>query len=151
MVGASPVFGYSLTNWLDAGVVVNYNYTSYKDVSVFDDRLRQTIYGGGVFTRIFPIRFLFAQAQFEHNFIRLKYIAPNNGGSETAHTSVNSFLVGAGYTTGRAKGEKSPYGYFAVLWDIADNAASPYTDAYGRIIPIIRAGIHIPLFQGRDQ
>ena len=42
LIGASPVFGSSVTNWLDAGLVVNYNYTSYRDYQVFDDRLRQT-------------------------------------------------------------------------------------------------------------
>src|SRR5881394_1981635 len=36
LVGGSPVFGYSLTKWIDAGVVANYNYTSYRDVYLFD-------------------------------------------------------------------------------------------------------------------
>ncbi|MES1214299.1 MAG: hypothetical protein ABUT20_02185, partial [Bacteroidota bacterium] len=27
-IGASPIFGYSITKWLDAGVSVNYNYQS---------------------------------------------------------------------------------------------------------------------------
>ena len=44
LIGASPVFGYSLTNWADAGVVVNYNYTSYRDYSGrFNDKLRQKV------------------------------------------------------------------------------------------------------------
>ena len=148
LIGGSPVFGYSLTKWADLGIVVNYNYTSYRDVNVFDDRLRQTVYGGGVFTRLFPLRFLFAQAQFEHNFIKLKYIPPNGANTQVIETSVNSFLVGAGYTSGRQTDPKSPYYYFAVLFDVANNEASPYTDAYGRIIPIVRGGFHIPLFQG---
>ncbi len=151
LIGGSPVFGYSLTNWADVGIVVNYTYTSYRDVYIFDDRLRQKVYGGGLFTRLFPVRFLFAQAQFEHNFIRLKYIPPNGGNEVTEKMSGNSFLVGGGYTSGRQKDEKSPYYYVAVLFDIADDKASPYTDAYGRTIPIIRAGIHIPLFQGNGQ
>ena len=62
LIGGSPVFGYSLTNWADAGIVVNYNYTSYRDVTVYDDRLRQTQFGGGVFAKLYPVRFLFAQA-----------------------------------------------------------------------------------------
>ena len=148
LVGGNPVFGYSIAKWLDAGIVVNYTYTSYKDVYVFDDRLRQTIYGGGVFTRLFPVRFLFVQAQFEHNFIKLKYIPPTGANSEVQETSVNSFLVGAGYTTGRQTDPKNVYWYLAVLFDVADNENSPYTDAYGRIIPIVRGGVHVPLFQG---
>src|SRR6476646_447164 len=65
LIGGSPVLGYSLGNFADAGIVVNYNYTSYRDVSYYGsiDKLRQTVYGGGVFTKLYPVRFLFAQAQ----------------------------------------------------------------------------------------
>src|SRR6476469_1215889 len=82
LVGGNPVFGYSLTKWADAGIVANYTYSSIRDYSSYgsNDKLRQSIYGGGVFTRLFPVRFLFAQAQVEHNWIRSKYIpAPNSG------------------------------------------------------------------------
>ena len=34
--GISPVFGYSLTNWLDAGVVVNFTYASNNHVTYVD-------------------------------------------------------------------------------------------------------------------
>jgi hypothetical protein len=151
LIGASPVFGTSLTNFLDAGIVVNYNYTAYRDVQQFDDKLRQTVYGGGVFTKIYPIRFLFAQAQYEHNIIRQKYIPPANGLSTTTKYNGNSFLVGGGYTTGRYGRGGEPFYYLAVLFDISDDPNSPYTDAYGRTIPIIRAGLQIPLFQGQGK
>ncbi len=64
LVGGSPVFGYSLARWVDAGLVVNYNYTSYRDVSYYgaNDKLRQSVYGGGSFIRLYPVRFLFVQA-----------------------------------------------------------------------------------------
>jgi len=148
LIGASPVFGYSLTNWADAGVVVNYIYTSYRDVSQFDDRVRQTQYGGGVFTKLYPIRFLFAQAQLEYNCIRQKYIPPGTGLSTTTSFGGKSFLVGGGYTTGRYGRGGAPFYYLAVLFDVAGDTNSPYTDGYGRAIPIIRAGFQIPLFQG---
>ncbi|MBK8844881.1 MAG: hypothetical protein IPO33_19635 [Saprospiraceae bacterium] len=32
LLGASPVLGYSITKWLDAGVVFNVNYASYRYV-----------------------------------------------------------------------------------------------------------------------
>ena len=148
LVGGSPVFGYSITNWIDLGVVVNYNYTSYRDYNfVFNDKLRQRVYGGGVFTKIYPVRFLFAQAQYEYNFLRLKYI-PNVGSTQTYKAEAGSFLVGGGYTTGRFGRGGPPFYYLAVLFDISNNINSPYTDSYGRIIPIIRAGIQVPLFQG---
>lgn len=151
LVGASPVLGYSLTNWADAGIVVNYNYTSYRDVEIFDDRLRQTVYGGGVFLRLYPVRFLFAQAQVEHNFIKQKYIPPGGGVTSTAKTDVSSFLIGGGYTTGRFGRGGAPFFYLSVLFDISGSDFSPYTDAYGRTIPIIRGGIQVPLFQGEGR
>jgi len=150
LIGASPVFGYSLTNWIDAGIVVNYNYTSYRDYQEFDDKLRQYVYGGGAFIKIYPVRFLFAQAQFEHNTIKQKYI-PAPGSlfmKETAKTSANSFLIGAGYTTGREGRGGGPHYYLAVLFDVMNELSSPYTDGAGRTIPIIRGGIQFPLFQG---
>jgi hypothetical protein len=150
LIGGSPVFGYSLTKWADVGIVVNYNYTSYRDYPAFNDRLRQTLYGGGVFARLFPVRFIFVQAQAEHNFIRLKYIPAGIGTSYTTNIDANSLLVGGGYTTGRWPGNNNFF-YVAVLFDVSGNSNSPYTDAYGRKIPIIRAGVNIALFQGKNK
>jgi hypothetical protein len=128
-------------------VVINYTYTSYRDVNAFDDRLRQTVYGGGVFTKIYPVRFLFAQAQVEHNIVRQKYVPPAGGLSTITKDNATSFLVGAGYTTGRQGRGGEPFYYLAVLFDLSNDVNSPYTDAYGRTIPIIRGGLQIPLFQ----
>jgi hypothetical protein len=54
--------------------------------------------------------------------------------------------VGAGYTQGRIPGNNGFF-YLSVLFDVSGNKNSPYTDNYGRTIPIIRAGINIPLFK----
>src|SRR5215510_3626171 len=84
LVGGSPVFGYSITNWADLGIVVNYNYTSYRDYNfVFNDKLKQYVYGGGTFIKLYPVRFLFAQAQYEYNFIKQKYIPANGSSTQT--------------------------------------------------------------------
>lgn len=148
LIGGSPVLGYSLANWADAGIVVNYNYTSYRDYNyVFNDKLKQYVYGGGAFVKLYPVRFLFAQVQYEYNFIKQKYI-PNNGPTETDKVEAGSLLVGGGYTTGRYGRGGGPFYYLSVLFDVSENLYSPYTDAYGRSIPIIRGGIQIPLFQG---
>jgi hypothetical protein len=144
--GVNPVLGYSLTSWLDAGIAVNYTFTQQKDISVFDDKARQSLYGGGVFTRIFPVRFLFAQAQLEHNFINFKYYPAGGGNVIREDRNATSLLVGPGYTTGR--GEGTAYGFVSVLWDVMKNENSPYVDGNGRLTPQIRAGINIPLFQG---
>lgn len=149
LIGASPVLGCSLSDWADAGVVVNYNYTSYRDYNrVYNDKLRQTVYGGGGFLKLYPVKFLFAQAQLEHNYIRQKYLAGNSNYTETAKGQATSFLVGGGYTSGREGRGGEPFYYLAVLFDLSRDIYSPYTDGYGRSIPIIRAGLQIPLFQG---
>ena len=152
LIGGNPVFGYSLNRWSDAGLVINYTYTSYRDYLYLNDKLRQSVYGGGAFLRLFPVKFLFAQGQMEYNWIKLKYIPPPGGaGAETSKVSATSLLVGGGYTTGRDPDNKSTYGYLAILFDITKNTNSPYTDNMGRALPIIRAGIHIPLFQDRER
>lgn len=149
MMGGSPVLGYSLTNWLDAGVVVNYTYTSYRDYNgQLNDKLRQTMIGGGAFTRLYPVRFLFVQAQLEQNSIRQKYI-PVGGVVEKVSVSAPSTLIGGGYTSGRQGRQGNPFFYLAILFDVSGDINSPYTDSYGRAIPNVRGGLQIPLFQGR--
>lgn len=149
--GASPFFGYSIAPWVDAGVTVNYNYVSYRDVyiSASNDKLRRSTYGGGLFTRIYPIHFLFLQGQFEHNFITQKYLPGNGGPSEKDKVEANSLLLGAGFASGRYPGSGQPFFYLSVLFDVLDNEFSPYTRTGGGIIPIIRGGLQVPLFQGR--
>ncbi len=150
-VGGSPVFGYSATNWLDLGLVVNYNYTSYRDYNnVFNDKLRQTNYGGGAFLRLYPVRFIFLQAQLEHNFLREKFIPATGDVISRYKNEANSTLLGGGYTSGRYGRGGAPFYYLSVLFDVSGDVNSPYTDNYGRSIPIIRGGIQVPLFQGQQ-
>ncbi len=148
-LGISPYFGYSLTSWLDAAVSVNLNYISQRDVSVYGDKVRQTILGPGAFVRVFPINFLFAQAQFEHSFITQKYIPADNSGysKDKYKTDVNSLLLGIGYASGRERGSKSYY-FMSLSFDVLHLANSPYVDNRQRTIPIINAGFNIALFQG---
>lgn len=148
-LGISPYFGYSITNWLDAAASLNFNYTSQRDNVVFDDKVRQTVYGPGAFVRIFPLRFLFAQAHYEFNFLKVKYIpAPNSGYQKESYSlDAHSLLVGGGYAGGREQGNS--FYYLCVLWDVGKSKNSPYKDGYGRTVPIIRAGYNIGLFQGR--
>jgi hypothetical protein len=156
ILGATPIFGYKLANWIDAGVVINFTYASQRDVKEIDDKVKQTVYGGGLFTRIYPVNFLFLQGQFEHNFTSLKYIPATNLYLPYKETvGANSLLLGAGYAQGRRPGSNTFY-YFAVLFDVIKDQNSPYVDlVYNpvtghysvRAIPIIRAGINIGLFE----
>jgi len=147
VLGVSPHFGYSITEWLDAAVSLNFIYTGERDQ--YDTKYRQTNLGPGAFIRIFPVKFLFAQAQYEHNFQTLK-ILPAVGSSYKSKEDVNSLLLGAGFASGREKGNNTYY-YLSVMFDALKLTNSPYVDSYGRLIPVIRAGFNIALFQGRNR
>ena len=149
VLGLSPYFGYSINRFVDVAASFNFNYTSQRDYYIYGDKIRQTVYGPGALVRVFPVRFLYAQAQFEHNFVKLKYLPAQNSGYtlETNKVDANSFLIGGGYCSGREDVGDMFY-YFSVLWDVSRVAESPYVDGLGRNFPIIRAGVQIPLFQG---
>lgn len=144
VLGATPQLGYSLTNWLDAGISFGYTYTS-QSVSQFY-KVRQTILGPGAFARIFPIQFLFASVQYEHNFIRVKGIQ-DGFPDEVNKVNAGSLLLGLGYTSGK-EGRNTPYYYFSVSFDVLNNINSPYRTVANDIYPVVNAGFNIPLFQG---
>jgi hypothetical protein len=146
-LGIAPHLGYSLTNWADVAINLDYNYQAQRDYFDYGDKIRQTIIAPGGFIRLFPVNFLFAQVQYQHNFIRLRYIPENNSGDEIYHFNSNSVLVGAGYTGGRDGYDDEGYYYFSVMFDVLGSQNSPYIDNRGRKIPIIKAGYSIRLFQ----
>ncbi|MBK8611802.1 MAG: hypothetical protein IPL84_18210 [Chitinophagaceae bacterium] len=154
-LGASPYFGYSLNKYIDVAASFNVNYISQRindGFTDYGDKLRQTVYGPGAFVRVYPFKFVFAQAQFEHNFVKVKYLATDISPylSYTESVDANSFLLGAGYAGGRGDDSKSFY-YFSISWDLLRNSNSPYVDELGRGVPIIRAGYNIALFQGNGR
>jgi hypothetical protein len=158
ILGASPMFGYRLADWADAGLVFNYTYQGRRDYIYFNDKLRQNVFGPGAFARLYPVKFLFLQGQFEHNFTNQNYTFPD--GSKTKDkTDANSFLVGAGIAEGRQRGSNTFF-YISLLFDVIKDPNSPYVNnVYDQntglllrtdLVPIIRAGINIGLFQGRN-
>jgi len=159
VLGINPHFGYSLGRFADVAASFNYLYASQRDNYVTGDKIRQSILAPGMFVRLFPVKFLFAHAQYEHSFIRQRYIPMAGSGfiEEKTREQSNSFLVGGGYCGGRGTGDI--YYYFSVLWDIGRDSSSPYLDRISdlqggyilRGFPVYRAGITIPLFQGRNR
>lgn len=159
VLGANPIFGYKIADFVDAGLSFNVQYASARDNYLFNDRIKQTTYGPGVFMRIYPVNILFLQGQFEQNFIRAKYIYPGGSPVEKQNESVSSLLIGGGLAQGREKGGTTFY-YISVLFDVLKNKNSPYTRVSVNpdnpsqtrvdIVPIIKAGINIGLFQGRN-
>jgi hypothetical protein len=161
LLGANPIFGYKLSDWADAGLAFNFLYSGARDYYEFNDKIRQTVYGPGVFTRLYPVKFLFVQGQFEQNFSTLKYIpAPTsvNYISDKRTTSTSSLLLGGGFAQGRERGSNTFY-YISILFDVLKNINSPYVNVNYNpnnpsqqrvtMTPIIRAGLNIGLFQGR--
>lgn len=161
VLGANPVFGYKLADWVDAGLALNFLYNGARDYYEFNDKIRQTVFGPGVFARLYPVRFLFVQAQFEHNFTTIKYI-PSPGSvsyiKDKRKADASSLLLGAGFAQGRDPSSNSFY-YISLLFDVLKNINSPYVNvnydpanpSQQRITmaPIIRAGVNIGLFEGR--
>ncbi len=149
-LGISPFFGYSINKYIDIAASVGVNYISQRDYQYEGDKLKQTVYGPGAFVRLFPVKFLFAQAQYEFNLIRFKYIWPSSSGlpTERYKFDAHSLLVGGGFASGRDADNKSYY-YISILWDVAKATYSPYKDYLERAVPVIRAGYNIALFQGR--
>jgi len=160
ILGANPIFGYKLAEFVDAGVVANFISTTQRDYLEFNDKVKQTVYGGGLFTRLYPVNFIFLQGQFEHNFSKLRYIPASTSYLPYKETvEANSFLVGGGYCQGRQPGSNTFY-YVSILFDVIKNENSPYVDVAVdqstgrtsvRAVPLIRAGFNIGLFEGRNR
>ena len=160
ILGANPMFGYKLANWADAGISLNYVYSSSRDNVVLNDKLTQNVLGPGVFTRIYPFRFLYLEGQYEHNFIHQKYTDPFSGYESSSKVDANSLLVGGGIAEGRQRGSNTFF-YISILFDVLKEPNSPYvnnvydpnTGALLRtdVLPIFRAGVNIALFQGKQK
>ena len=159
-IGVTPYFGYSINRFLDVAVSLNYDYISQRQyvydystaTELYLGKVRQNVIGPGAFIRLFPVRFLYAQAQYEQNFITYKSLPTAASGYTSYKQSYNvgSFLVGAGLASGRSESNKS-YGYISVLFDVAKKPGSPYLDGYGNVNPVFRAGYNIALFQGKSR
>ncbi len=144
-LGVGPYFGYSINKYVDVALSLNYNYISQRYENT-QYKVRQSIIGPGAFVRIYPIKFLFAQAGYEKNFIKFREIYGSGFPDVITKYNVESFLVGAGYASDR-ENKGDGFFYISLLFDVANSLYSPYKDQYGRVNPIIRTGIHFPLFQ----
>ena len=143
-VGVHPEIGYSLKDWTDVGILFNFSHSSSNDPN-YGIKYHYSVYGAGLFTRLYPVKFLFAQAQAEQNFVQFKEHSGN--ADEKTNVSAGSVLIGGGIAIGRKAGlDKVPFFYIAVLTEIAKNRNSPYLNYNGRTFPIMRIGLYVPLF-----
>lgn len=131
-IGISPLIGYRLTSWFSPGINLNLNFVT--DKTVPDQTTHYTTVGAGVFTRFFPLSWLYVQIQPEYNQYQVKV---KSGGTtidqQTYH--VFSLLMGGGYVQ---RISDHAYFNFGVLYDVIQNPHSPY---YG--IPVVQGGINL--------
>jgi hypothetical protein len=138
-VGLNPEIGYSVAQWLDAGLGFNINYASQRADPFYNNNVRQRnfSYGGGPFVRLYPVRFLFIQGQLEENWTTINVKDYNYGQTGKYKYNATSFIAGVGYTQ-RIIGQSSFYTLIAM--DLMRDINSPYRDYNNAAIPIIRAG-----------
>ena len=141
-VGANPEIGYTVADWLDAGISTNINYFSFRAESNGGIRQRSLNYGGGVFVRVFPIKNFFIQLLPEYNVVNTNLKDIFSGQEQKISQNAPSFLAGIGYGS-RIIGSGS---FFTVLMmDLGNNTNSPYIDFYGSKLPILRTGFNFYL------
>jgi hypothetical protein len=143
LIGANPYVAYALTNWLDAGVAINFQYYSESPEATYtNSSYHNTLLGGGIFARVYPISFIFLQVQPERNEIWQKELLSGQP-TEKISYGVNSFLVGGGVKFGPS-GSRS-WGFVSVLFDLGGSSLSPYNGPANNIIPILRFGYNVGL------
>lgn len=145
-VGLNPEVGYSVARWLDAGIAFNLNYFSQNASDYYSYRTRNFNYGGGPFVRLWPISFLYVQAQPELNWTAGSRKDIVSGNTEKYNSNSSSLLVGVGYGT---KILGSHYSYFSLMIDVLQDRNSPYRDAYSDPLPVFRAGFGFYLRSSR--
>jgi hypothetical protein len=149
-IGAVPEIGYSIAQWLDAGLGLNINYYAEKADPYYNGNVQyhNLNYGGGPFIRLYPLRFIFLQAQFEANWIKVNQKDMNTNYSYENTFNSTSLIGGIGYVQ-RVVGQGSFYTMIGM--DLLNNPNSPYRNSYGGAIPIIRAGFNFYLKPGHGK
>jgi len=149
-VGANPEIGYSVAQWLDAGVALNINYNSQNYYDSYTGanlgKVSSFNYGGGVFARAYPLPFLFFQLQPELNWISYNQKDNSSNLHFKSTVSAASLIGGIGYSQ-RVVTQGSYF--FMIGLDLLNDKNSPYRDGYNHAVPIIRGGFDVYLHQSR--
>ncbi len=132
-INLSPQVGYQFSEFVTAGVGVNYVATSIKTRSfnTGNELFRENYgYAGlSVFGRVFPTNFLFVSAQPEMNYSWGKIKYRDSRPDEKLQASwIPSFLVGAGAVLGGGNGDRGRGRgmLLSVQYDLAQDPRSPY-------------------------
>jgi len=141
LIDLSPVIGYRVTEKFETGLGFTYKYYKYKDYwydystgQTYD--LKSNITGGSVYARYHFFENVFAHAEFEQ--LRYKYTNYYFSGTgietEKLVADISSVLIGGGY---RQRISQNSYFYIMGLWNLTEDAMSPYNN------PILRMGVII--------
>lgn len=146
-IGVTPEVGYSLADWVDVGMVFNFNYTSIKFQSNAggawaDYKQQNTIFGAGTFLRVYPIPSVFIQLQPEINWITIKQSMTNTSLTQKFNYNATSVLGGVGYAQ-RIIGRSNFY--ILIGLDLMQEVNSPYRDMYNNPILQYRSGLNFYL------
>lgn len=151
-LGITPEVGYSITKWLDAGVLFIINYQTQNNV--YDQqgfgpyKIRNFNYGTGGFVRIWPVRFLHFSLQQEYNWTRSNQTFEPTGQKGTYTFKAPSLLAGIGYGSRQVGGS---YQYLTLMIDLTQDIYSPYVDQSGDATPVIKAGFGFYLRPSRKR
>ncbi|HVI46610.1 MAG TPA: hypothetical protein VM802_17160 [Chitinophaga sp.] len=126
-VNVSPLVGYRFNDYIAAGISINGQYGSMRTRDWNDRTLQRdqyTIFGGGVWGRVYPVPMLFVHVQPEYNYVSQKttvYVDPKN--TYKSNYGVPSLLLGAGYT--QSVGGRVGVG-ISIMYDVIQDNRSPY-------------------------
>ena len=141
-LGINPEIGYSITKWLDAGIVTNLNYYSQSPIDNSPYKSQKLSYGAGSFIRIWPVNFFHIQIQPEFNWINSSDKNSTTGINKKYNNNAGSLLVGIGYGSHFLG---SRYSYVTLMMDVLEDTKSPYRDQFNDPIPVFRAGFGVYL------
>jgi hypothetical protein len=127
----SPMLGYDLTEWLSAGIGGTYLY--YRQAPSLGMEFKTNIFGARLFSRAIIYKGVYLWMEYEMLNMEEKYFI---AWTSEKRFWVDNIYVGGGYRS--QLGERS-YGFFHLLFNIAESQYSPYDV----IVP--RAGIEIRL------
>lgn len=132
-VDISPLVGYRFSDYIAAGININAQYGQYKSRDYYTgdtyQRDKYTIFGGGVWGRVYPLPMLFVHIQPEYNFVTQSstvYLDNNEKQSFKTNYGVPSLLLGVGYT--QSVGGRVGIG-ISVLYDVLQDSRSPYQNS----------------------
>ena len=139
-VDVSPLLGYRFSDYIAAGIAVKAQYGQFRsrENGLTLQRDKYTIFGGGIWARVYPIQMLFIHIQPEYNFISQSttYYQTNDGKQVyKSNYGVPSLLLGAGYT--QSVGGSVGVG-ISILYDVLQDNRSPYRN---NLIYRVGAGI----------